>query len=367
MTDKIKQRGVRIGAFRCGNGVIDTGDAKGIRKQFARVWKRGNRNVGDIQAYTLLFSFSENELNPENMGSLDVAADMVANVIEKNYPGHQYTIVAQNDGKSGLVHCHACINALNYKTLKACRGRQTSYSVIREEIEKEMELWHIPIDYGKQHIKSEKKQKQRTAKIKNNQELNVRLTRDLQKKGYDTKRLQDGKRLVLITGHRRENFGEGFLNICNAIKDLAAQHPDVDFVYPMHLNPNVRKPIHDVFGEDLSNLGNIFFIEPLEYLMFVFLMEKANIVLTDSGGIQEEAPGLGKPVLVMRDTTERPEAVEAGTIKLVGTNYQAIIDSVSCLLSDSSEYEKMSKAANPYGDGQACKRIIEKISSISND
>lgn len=171
MTDKVKQRGVRIGAFRCGNGVIDTGDAKGIRKQFARVWKRGNRNVGDIQAYTLLFSFSENELNPENMESLDNAADIVANVIEKNYPGHQYTIVAQNDGKSGLVHCHACINALNYKTLKACRGRQTSYSVIREEIEKEMELWHIPIDYGKQHIKSEKKQKQRTAKIKNNKEV----------------------------------------------------------------------------------------------------------------------------------------------------------------------------------------------------
>ena len=171
MTDKKHQKGVRIGAFRCGNGVIDTGDAKGIRKQFARVWKRGNRNVGDIQAYTLLFSFSENELNPENMESLDNAADIVANVIEKNYPGHQYTIVAQNDGKSGLVHCHACINALNYKTLKACRGRQTSYSVIREEIEKEMELWYIPIDYGKQHIKSEKKQKQRTAKIKNNKEV----------------------------------------------------------------------------------------------------------------------------------------------------------------------------------------------------
>lgn len=171
MVDKKHQKGVRIGAFRCGNGVIDTGDAKGIRKQFARVWKRGNRNVGDIQAYTLLFSFSKDELNPESMGSLDTAADIVANVIEKNYPGHQYTIVAQNDGKSGLVHCHACINALNYKTLKACRGRQTSYSVIREEIEKEMELWHIPIDYGKQHIKSEKKQKQRTAKIKNNKEV----------------------------------------------------------------------------------------------------------------------------------------------------------------------------------------------------
>lgn len=171
MTDKKYQKGVRIGAFRCGNGVIDTGDAKGIRKQFARIWKKGNRNVGDIQAYTLLFSFSKDELNPESMGSLDTAADIVANVIEKNYPGHQYTIVAQNDGKSGLIHCHACINALNYKTLKACRGRQTSYSVIREEIEKEMELWHIPIDYGKQNIKSEKKQKQRTAKIKNNKEV----------------------------------------------------------------------------------------------------------------------------------------------------------------------------------------------------
>ena len=171
MTDKKYQKGIRVGAFRCGNGIVDAGDSKGIRKQFARVWKKGNRNVGDIQAYTLLFSFSKDELNPESMGSLDVAADMVANVIEKNYPGHQYTIVAQNDGKSGLIHCHACINALNYKTLKACRGRQTSYSVIREEIEKEMELWHIPIDYGKQHIKSEKKQKQRTAKIKNNKEV----------------------------------------------------------------------------------------------------------------------------------------------------------------------------------------------------
>ena len=171
MIDKVKQKGVRIGAFRCGNGLIDTGDAKGIRKQFARVWKRGNRNVGDIQAYTLLFSFSPNELHPENMGSLDNAADIVANVIEKNYPGHQYTIVAQNDGKSGLIHCHACINALNYKTLKACRGRQTSYNVIREEIEKEMELWQIPIDYGKQHTKAEKKQKQQTAKRKVNNEV----------------------------------------------------------------------------------------------------------------------------------------------------------------------------------------------------
>ena len=204
-----------------------------------------------------------------------------------------------------------------------------------------------------------------TSKIKSDHELYICLTKELQESGYDTKRLQDGKRLILITGHRRENFGDGFLHICNAIKDLAAMHPDVDFVYPMHLNPNVRKPIHEVFGANLSNLGNIFFIEPLEYLMFVFLMEKADIVLTDSGGIQEEAPGLGKPVLVMRDTTERPEAVEAGTVKLVGTNYQAIIDNVSHLLTDATEYEKMSKANNPYGDGKACERIINKILKIT--
>lgn len=203
-----------------------------------------------------------------------------------------------------------------------------------------------------------------TSKIKNDKILNEQLIKDLKVKGYNTQRLNDKKRLVLITGHRRENFGDGFLHICNAIKDLAAMHLDVDFVYPMHLNPNVRKPIHEVFGEDLSNLGNIFFIEPLEYLMFVFLMEKADIVLTDSGGIQEEAPGLGKPVLVMRDTTERPEAVEAGTVKLVGTNYQAIIDNVSRLLTDTAEYEKMSKANNPYGDGKACERIINKILTI---
>ena len=171
LTDKKHQTGVRVGAFRCGNGIIDTGDAKGIRKQFARVWKKGNRNVGDIQAYTLLFSFSKDELNPESLGSLDTAADIVAPIIERIYPGHQYTVVAQCDGKSGLVHCHACINALNRKTLKACRGRQTSYSVIREEIEKEMELWHIPIDYGKQHTKAEKKQKQQTAKRKVNNEV----------------------------------------------------------------------------------------------------------------------------------------------------------------------------------------------------
>ena len=205
-----------------------------------------------------------------------------------------------------------------------------------------------------------------TSKIKNDQELDKKLAKELTTKGYDCSRLKDGKQMVLITGHRRENFGDGFLNICHAIQDLAKKYQDVDFVYPMHLNPNVRKPIHQVFGEDLSNPGNVFFIEPLEYISFVFLMEKAHIVLTDSGGIQEEAPGLGKPVLVMRDTTERPEAVEAGTVKLVGTNYKAIMDNVSKLLSDKEEYNKMSKANNPYGDGQACRRIVEKISNIPN-
>lgn len=179
--------------------------------------------------------------------------------------------------------------------------------------------------------------------------------------GYDTERLASGKKLVLITGHRRENFGEGFLNICNAIKKLSQGYPEVDFVYPMHLNPNVRKPIHEIFGEDLTNLGNVFFIEPLEYLEFVYLMKKSSIVLTDSGGIQEEAPGLGKPVLVMRDTTERPEAVEAGTVKLVGTDMEKIVRSVSLLLDDANEYRKMSQAVNPYGDGKACERIIQAL------
>ena len=167
--------------------------------------------------------------------------------------------------------------------------------------------------------------------------------------------------MVLITGHRRENFGEGFINMCTAIKDLTQKYPDVDFIYPMHLNPNVRKPIHEVFGEDLSSLGNMFFIEPLEYLNFVYLMEKCNIVLTDSGGIQEEAPGLGKPVLVMRDTTERPEAVDAGTVKLVGTDYQKIVDNVSLLLNNIEYYNTMSKAVNPYGDGKACERIVNQL------
>lgn len=198
-------------------------------------------------------------------------------------------------------------------------------------------------------------------KIKSDEKLSSELAEQLQKSGYDTRRLENGKKLVLITGHRRENFGEGFIHMCTAIKDLTQQYPDVDFVYPMHLNPNVRKPIHEVFGEDLSHLGNMFFIEPLEYLSFVYLMEKSNIVLTDSGGIQEEAPGLGKPVLVMRDTTERPEALSAGTVKLVGTDYDKIVHEVSMLLSNKNIYEKMSKAVNPYGDGKACSRIVNTL------
>lgn len=198
-------------------------------------------------------------------------------------------------------------------------------------------------------------------KIKHNQELDSKLRSDLKKSGYDVDRLSKGKKLVLITGHRRENFGEGFISMCKAIKTLAEKYPNVDFVYPMHLNPNVRKPIHEVFGENLDGLCNMFFIEPLEYLSFVYLMEKSNIVLTDSGGIQEEAPGLGKPVLVMRDTTERPEAISAGTVKLVGTDYDKIVNEVSLLLDNSAHYEKMSKAVNPYGDGLACSRIVDKL------
>lgn len=175
--------------------------------------------------------------------------------------------------------------------------------------------------------------------------------------GYDVSRLADGKKLVLITGHRRENFGDGFIRMVTAMKDLSEKYADVDFVYPMHLNPNVRKPIHEVFGEDLTR-PNFFFIEPLQYLEFVRLMSKATVVLTDSGGIQEEAPGLGKPVLVMRDTTERPEALESGTVHLVGTDYDKIVTEVSVLLEDTAAYEKMSKAVNPYGDGNACDRIV---------
>lgn len=215
-------------------------------------------------------------------------------------------------------------------------------------------------------------------KIKKDKSLNDELRDMLSHAGYDVTRLDNSRKLVLITGHRRENFGEGFIHMCTAIKDLTKKYPDVDFVYPMHLNPNVRKPIAEVFGEYVVNkkavslskeecpdnegdTGNMFFIEPLEYLSFVYLMGKSDIVLTDSGGIQEEAPGLGKPVLVMRDTTERPEALEAGTVKLVGTDHDKIVDEVSSLLDDRAHYDAMSKAVNPYGDGLACGRIVEKL------
>jgi len=194
-------------------------------------------------------------------------------------------------------------------------------------------------------------------KIKNDQKTSEQLKRNLFESGYDITRLETNRKLVLITGHRRENFGVGFINICNAIKKLAKQYTEVDFVYPMHLNPNVRKPIELVFGKE-NSMSNIFFIEPLEYLPFVYLMEKSHIVLTDSGGIQEEAPGLGKPVLVMRDTTERPEALEAGTVKLVGTDLNKIFNETSDLLNDHDYYTKMSKAQNPYGDGKAAERIV---------
>lgn len=202
-------------------------------------------------------------------------------------------------------------------------------------------------------------------RLKNDADLAGEQRKVLNESGYDVDRLATGKKLVLITGHRRENFGEGFISICRAIKYLAEKYPDVDFVYPMHLNPNVRKPIHEIFGEELNELGNMFFIEPLEYLSFVFLMEKSHIVLTDSGGIQEEAPGLGKPVLVMRDTTERPEAVDAGTVKLVGTDYDAIVNEVSLLIDDDYAYHKMAQSVNPYGDGQACQRIVNVLKDNS--
>ena len=204
-------------------------------------------------------------------------------------------------------------------------------------------------------------------KIKSDANLAETLQINIKNNGYDIDRIScedtrpcaSTRKLVLITGHRRENFGEGFRNICNAIKTLSIKYPDVDFVYPMHLNPNVRKPIAEIFGNDKDKSGNTFFIEPLDYLNFVFLMEKADIILTDSGGIQEEAPSLGKPVLVMRDNTERPEALEAGTVKLVGTDYDKIINEVSELLENEESYNKMSKAVNPYGDGSACKRIVD--------
>lgn len=193
-------------------------------------------------------------------------------------------------------------------------------------------------------------------KLRNESKLAAEQERILAAAGYDMSRLVGGKKLVLITGHRRENFGDGFVRMVTAMKDLSEKYPEVDFVYPMHLNPNVRKPIHEVFGADLTR-PNFFFIEPLQYLEFVHLMSHATVVLTDSGGIQEEAPGLGKPVLVMRDTTERPEALKSGTVHLVGTDYKKIVDEVSMLLDDSAAYERMSKAVNPYGDGNACSRI----------
>ena len=203
-------------------------------------------------------------------------------------------------------------------------------------------------------------------KLKNDTALAKEQEEILANAGYDANRLKDGKKLVLITGHRRENFGDGFIRMVTAMKDLSEKYPDVDFVYPMHLNPNVRKPIHEVFGEDLTR-PNFFFIEPLQYLEFVYLMEKSTIVLTDSGGIQEEAPGLGKPVLVMRDTTERPEALASGTVHLVGTDYDKIMNEVSTLLDDATAYEKMSKAVNPYGDGQACRRITDVLAGKETD
>ncbi|MBR6600557.1 MAG: UDP-N-acetylglucosamine 2-epimerase (non-hydrolyzing) [Bacteroidaceae bacterium] len=219
-------------------------------------------------------------------------------------------------------------------------------------------------------------------KIKCDEALSEKLKTILSTAGYDVDRLDNpkqstlnpkqGRRLVLITGHRRENFGDGFINMCTAIRDLAQKYPDVDFVYPMHLNPNVRKPIQKVFkgldtlspGKGWGEASNIFFIEPLEYLSFVYLMEKSALVLTDSGGIQEEAPGLGKPVLVMRDTTERPEALVAGTVKLVGTDHDMIVSEVSCLLDDVAYYDVMSKAINPYGDGRACERIVHYLMEV---
>ncbi len=222
-------------------------------------------------------------------------------------------------------------------------------------------------------------------KLNSDSALAAEQEKALLEAGYDVKRLgssvksqeestsptthdsrQSQRKLVLITGHRRENFGEGFIHMVTAMKDLSEKYPDVDFVYPMHLNPNVRKPIHEVFGEDLTR-PNFFFIEPLQYLEFVYLMEKSTIVLTDSGGIQEEAPGLGKPVLVMRDTTERPEALSSGTVHLVGTNYDLIVNEVSTLLDDPSAYEKMSKAVNPYGDGKACRRIVQALAGETPD
>lgn len=203
-------------------------------------------------------------------------------------------------------------------------------------------------------------------RLKNDETLAKEQNEILAQAGYDMERLNGGKKLVLITGHRRENFGDGFIRMVTAMKDLSEKYPDVDFVYPMHLNPNVRKPIHEVFGENLTR-SNFFFIEPLQYLEFVHLMAKSTVVLTDSGGIQEEAPGLGKPVLVMRDTTERPEALASGTVHLVGTDYDKIMNEVSLLLDDKESYDRMSKAVNPYGDGKACQRIADVLTGKETD
>lgn len=212
-------------------------------------------------------------------------------------------------------------------------------------------------------------------KLKSDEELAKEQDRVLLDAGYDVSRLKDGRKLVLITGHRRENFGDGFIRMLSAMRDLSIKYPNVDFVYPMHLNPNVRRPIHEIFtgmdslskGEGWGEASNFFFIEPLQYLEFVHLMSKATIVLTDSGGIQEEAPGLGKPVLVMRDTTERPEALASGTVHLVGTYYDKIVNEVSTLLDDAAAYEAMSKAVNPYGDGHACRRIADVLADKDVD
>ena len=201
-------------------------------------------------------------------------------------------------------------------------------------------------------------------KIKSDSNIDMTLNARLLNDGYDVSRLDAHRRMVLITGHRRENFGDGFRNICCAINDLSIKYPDVDFIYPMHPNPNVRTAINDIFGDEAHRPHNLFLIEPLEYMSFVYLMEKSTIVLTDSGGIQEEAPGLGKPVLVMRNTTERPEAVDAGTVRLVGTDYDAIVNNVSQLLDDTAAYQRMSKAVNPYGDGHACERIINVLKQL---
>ena len=195
-------------------------------------------------------------------------------------------------------------------------------------------------------------------RLKNDEQLAGEVKQKVLNMGYDVNRLGEDRRLVLITGHRRENFGEGFLNICHAIKNLSEKYPNVDFVYPMHLNPNVRKPVLEILGEGAEN---VFLIEPLDYLPFVYMMQHSTLILTDSGGVQEEAPGLGKPVLVMRDTTERPEAVEAGTVLLVGTNREKIEQGVSMLLDDADTYRRMSEAVNPYGDGLACERIAEAL------